>query len=268
MTDDVLTERRIDQPRVEHPQMAAAKGRVEPAPRRVRGVVAGTVVFDTRRALYVWESPYYPQYYVPLADVDRSLLIDEDRTMALSLGSARRHGVRVGTQVRGAAARVFGSDADGGLADHVRFEWSALDSWWEEDEEIFVHPRNPYVRVDAVRSRTRVRVERDGEVLADSDAPVLVFETGLPTRYYVDRADVRWERMVSSSSETACPYKGRTTDFWSVRTSMGAYDDLAWSYQFPLPAVAGIAGLVAFFDEKVDLFLDDVLQARPVTHFS
>jgi uncharacterized protein (DUF427 family) len=248
--------------------MAAARDRVEPAPRRVRGVLNGAVVFDTRRALYVWEVPYYPQYYIPVEDVARELLVDEGRELSLRLGMARRLGLRVAGEIRNPAARVYAEDATHGVAGHVRFEWDALDAWFEEDEEIFVHPRNPYVRVDALRSRSHVRVERDGVVLAESDAPVLLFETGLPTRYYVDRSDVRWEHMVPTSTRTSCPYKGTTSEYWSIRTSSGAVEDLAWSYRFTTDAVRAVTGLVAFYNEKVDVVLDGVRLARPSTHLA
>jgi len=256
----------VDQHR-NYPEMAAAKDRVEPAPRRVRGTVGDRVVFDTVRALYVWERPYYPRYFIPLPDVDGRLLVDESREQRLPLGTARRQGVRVGDEQRDGAARVYGSDAAHGLAGFVSFAWDALDSWFEEDEEIFVHPRNPYVRVDALRSHRHVRIELDGIVLADTRSPVLVFETGLPTRYYVDRTDVRLEHLERTQTETSCPYKGRTSDYWSVRFGDVVHDDLAWSYQFPTDALRPVAGMVSFFDELVDVVVDESRMARPVTHF-
>jgi uncharacterized protein (DUF427 family) len=94
----------------------------------------------------------------------------------------------------------------------ARFDWAALDAWYEEDEQVFVHPRNPYVRVDALRSHRAVRVELDGVVLAESACPVMVFETGLPTRFYFDRSDVHFEHLQHTEAETACPYKGVTSD--------------------------------------------------------
>lgn len=262
-----MTQTRSDHKRT-YPEMAAAKDRVEPAPRRVRGFVADRVVLDTTRAVYVWEAPYYPQYYVPLDDVDSSLLIDAGREQHLRLGTARSYHLQVGEVRRDGAARVYGNDAINGLAGHARFQWGALDAWFEEDEEIFVHPRNPYVRVDALRSRRRLRVELDGMLLASSDRPVLVFETGLPTRYYVDRTDVTFDHLVLTDTETSCPYKGKTDQYWSVRTPNGLHEDLAWSYRFTTDALRAIAGLVAFYDEKVDVFLDGTRLERPSTKFS
>jgi uncharacterized protein (DUF427 family) len=150
----------------------------------------------------------------------------------------------------------------------MRFEWDALDHWFEEDEEVFVHPRSPYTRVDALRSTRRVRVELDGVLLAESSSPVMVFETGLPTRYYLNRTEIDFEHLEVSDTITACPYKGRTTGYWSVRIGDSVHADLAWSYDFPTRQLLPIAGLIAFYNEKVDTFLDGAALERPSTHFS
>lgn len=247
--------------------MIAPVNHIEPAPRRVRAFLGGEVVFDTTRALYVWEWPNYPQYYIPLADVNAAVLIDEEHPEHLSRGTARRHGLRAGESSRPGVAHVYTEDALEGLAGTVRFEWAALDAWFEEDEEIFVHPRNPYARVDALRSKRTVRVELDGVVLAESSCPVMVFETGLPTRYYFDRTAVNFDQLVPSPTVTACPYKGRTSGYWSLRTGEDTIADLAWTYDFPTRQLLPIAGLVAFYDEQVDTFIDGVEQPRPETHF-
>jgi uncharacterized protein (DUF427 family) len=225
-----------------YPSTITPKGHVAPVPRRVRAMLGGRWVVDTSAAMYVWEVEYYPQFYLPISDVDPGLLADPALKPRL-----RRHP---------------------GLPDHVRIRWDALDHWFEEDEEVFVHPRSPYVRVDALRSSTRVRVELEGLVLAESAAPVLVFETGLPTRYYLDRSALDFTHLEPSATETACPYKGRTTAYWSVRVGDQLHADLAWCYDFPTRQLLPIAGLVAFYNERVDLFLDDEPLDRPVTKFS
>jgi len=210
-----------------YPKPPVPAGHVEPSPRRVRGVAGGDVIFDTTRALYVWEKPYYPWYAIPREDVAR---------------------------LDGLAHRLLEDT-------HVLFDWDALDAWFEEDEQIHVHPRNPYARVDAVRSSRTVRVELDGVLLAESSAPVLLFETGLPTRYYLDRTAVDFSHLEPSDTVTACPYKGRTTGYWSARTPTGLHADIAWVYDFPLTAVAPIAGLIAFYNEHVDLTVDGAPEA-------
>ncbi len=229
------------QPVPDYPQMAAVRGRIEPVPRRIRGFVGDKLVFDTTSARYVWELPYYPQYYIPLSDVRADVLRDGHP-----------------------AARVFD---DGAFAGLVRFDWDALD-WFEEDEPIFGHPRNPYARVDALRSHRHVTVALNGVKLAETHCPVLLFETGLPTRYYIDRTDVAFQHLEPSNTQTLCPYKGVTSGYWSVRTADASGADLAWTYETPLPAVAPIANMVAFYNEKVDITVDGVQLARPETNFS
>jgi uncharacterized protein (DUF427 family) len=220
--------------------MAAERGRIEPVPRRVRGFLGAELVFDTTSARYVWEVPYYPQYYIPLSDVRADVLRDHP------------------------AAKVFDEGAFAGL---VRFRWDTLD-WFEEDEPIYGHPRNPYARVDALRSHRHITVALGGVELADTHCPVLVFETGLPTRYYIDRTDVAFEHLEPSATQTLCPYKGVTSGYWSVRVGDSLTADLAWTYETPLPAVAPIANMVAFYNEKVDITVDGVQLDRPNTHFS
>ena len=246
-----------------HPQMAVARGHVEPAPRRVRGFAGGQPVFDTTRATYVWEVPYYPQYYVLVDDVVPGVLGEGGEPHGTPLGTARTHDVVVDGVRRERAARVYADDAAPGVQGRVRFRWDALDAWFEEDEEVFVHPRNPYVRVDALRSQRHVSVSLEGITLAETRSPVLLFETGLPTRYYVPRTDVRTEHLVPSSTTTECPYKGTTTEYWSVQTPSGLHRDLAWSYRLTTDAARAIAGLVAFYDEKVDVTVDGRSQRRP-----
>ena len=186
----------------------------------------------------------------------------------LTLGSARRHALNVGDVARPGAAHVYTTGGATGLDGMVRLEWAALDAWFEEDEEVFVHPRNPYVRVDALRSTRTVRVELDGLLLAESGAPVMVFETGLPTRYYLDRGTVHIEHLRPSTTATSCPYKGRTSRYWSVAADDTVHTDLAWSYDFPTRELLAITGLVAFLNERVDIIVDGTLLDRPRTHFS
>ena len=200
-----------------YPEVLVPPGGIAPVPRRLRGRLGTAWVFDTERALYVWEFPPYPQYYVPLADVDTALLVDEHRSETTEQGTAALYGLRVGELARPGAVRVYGDDAAEPLRHTARFDWAALDAWFEEDEQVYVHPRNPYARVDAVRSGRPVRVELDGMVLAEADSSVIVFETGLPPRYYLDQSALRLEHLEPSDTVTSCPYKGDTSQYWSVR---------------------------------------------------
>jgi uncharacterized protein (DUF427 family) len=252
---------------VDYPQMIAPVNHVEPVPRRVRATLGGVDVFDTTRALYVWEWPNYPQYYVPLDDIRSEVLVDEHKSHASRRGSVASHGLSAGGQSRAAAAKLHSGEVLPELAGTVRFEWEALDAWYEEDEEVFVHPRNPYTRVDALRSTRPVRIELDGTVLAESGSPVMVFETGLPTRYYLNRTEVNFDALAASDTITRCPYKGTTTGYWSVRSGESLIPDLAWSYDFPTRQLLPIAGLIAFYNEKVDVILAGERLERPKTHF-
>ncbi|HEX3193451.1 MAG TPA: DUF427 domain-containing protein [Streptosporangiaceae bacterium] len=255
----------------DYPASIVPVNHVAPVPRRIRAYLGAEKVLDTTRALYVWEWPHYPQYYIPLDDVRRDLLVAEGHTQQTGRGLAELHGLRVegsGETHRPRAARLITDSAIEGLKGTVRFEWGALDAWFEEDEQVFVHPRDPYSRVDALRSNRRVRVELDGVVLADSASPVMVFETGLPVRYYVNRTDVRFEHLVSSDTVTSCPYKGMTSGYWSVLVGGTVHKDLAWAYDFPTRQLLPIAGLVAFYNEMVDTYIDGERLDRPQTHFS
>jgi uncharacterized protein (DUF427 family) len=255
----------------DYPASIVPVNHVAPVPRRVRAYLGAEKVLDTTRALYVWEWTHYPQYYIPLADVRSDLLVSEGHSQQTGRGLVELHGLRVpgaGGAHRPRAARLVTKATVDGLDGMVRFEWAALDAWFEEDEQVFVHPRDPYTRVDALRSDRQLRVELDGAVLAESRSPVMVFETGLPTRYYVNRTDVRFEHLVPSGTVTSCPYKGTTSGYWSVQVNGTVHKDLAWAYDFPTRQLLPIAGLVAFYNEKVDILLDGEPLDRPLTHFS
>ena len=251
----------------DYPAHPIEAGHVEPVPRRIRAYLDGRPVLDTTRALYMWEWPNYPRYYIPLADVAEGVLVDEGRTTQGRQGSFDVYGVQAASGYRPGAAKVLRRSSVEGLSDTVRFDWQAVDAWFEEDEQVFVHPRSPYVRVDALRSTRRVRVELDGLVPAESASTVMVFETGLPTRYYFNRTEIDFTHLVPSATVTECPYKGTTSGYWSVRTGEAVQPDLAWTYDFPARQLLPISGLISFYNEKVDLTVDGVALERPVTHF-
>jgi uncharacterized protein (DUF427 family) len=253
---------------VDYPGLITPTGHVEPVPRRVRAQLGGRTVLDTTRALYVWEWPAYPQFYVPATDLAPDVLVTHEQVAEQPLGTARQVDLRAGDVTRAGAGHLHLGDAEPRLRGHVRLEWDALDAWFEEDEQVFVHPRNPYARVDALRSTRHVRVELHGLVLAESAAPVIVFETGLPPRYYLPRTALDLTHLRPSDTVSACPYKGRTSAYWSVQAGGTVHPDLAWSYDFPTRELQPIAGLVAFFNEKVDILLDGTPQDRPQTPFS
>ena len=242
--------------------------RIEPGLKRVRAYLGGEVVADTIQPMLVWEVPYYPAYYFPVADV-RTELLEADGGVAHSpsRGDGRAFTVRAGgKEALGAALRYEDSPVEE-LRYLIRIQWDAMDAWFEEDEEVFTHPRDPYTRVDILSSSRHVRVEVDGVTVAESASPRLLFETGLPARYYLPKTHVRLDGLIPTETVTHCPYKGQAT-YWSVRAPDSVHEDLAWSYPAPLPESQKIAGLIAFYNENVDLYVDGVHQERPVTKFS
>lgn len=249
---------------------APRRGRVrlEPGAKRVRALLGGEVVADTTRPVLVWEIPYYPAYYIPLADVRAELAPDGGSVHSPSRGDARTFTVRAGGREAPGGALRYADSPIPELRDLVRLEWQAMDAWFEEDEEVFTHPRNPYTRVDILASSRHVQIDVAGVTIAESTAPRLLFETGLPVRYYLPKPHVRLDLLVPTETVSHCPYKGQA-QWWSVRTPDGeVHVDLAWSYRTPLPESQKVAGLIAFYDEKVDVTVDGVRQERPVTKFS
>ena len=189
--------------------------------------------------------------------------------METSRGDARRYGVRVGDVDRPSAATVLTAAKVGGLDDTVRFSWSAFDAWFEEDEQVFVHPRNPYTRVDALRSSRHLRVESKGVVLAETSSPVLCFETGSPDSV-LHRPDRRRLHPSGAVGHRRPPARtrGRRAATGRPTVELRIHPDIAWTYDFPTRELLPIAGLIAFYNEKIDLFLDGVELERPHTHLS
>jgi len=247
---------------------ARGQVRVEPGSKRVRAFLAGEVVADTIAPLLVWEVPYYPAYYFPRQDVRAELLDEGEKpSHSPSRGDAATRTVVLAGARATAAALLYEDSPIEEIRGTVRLEWDAMEAWFEEDEEVYTHPRDPYTRVDILASNRRVQVQVDGVTVADSTSPRMLFETGLPVRYYLPRTDVRMDLLALTDTVTHCPYKGRAQT-WSVRGSDTVHPDLAWSYPTPLAESQKIAGLIAFYNEKVDITLDGVLQERPHTKFA
>jgi uncharacterized protein (DUF427 family) len=241
--------------------------RLEQGHKRVRAYLGGQLVADTIRPRLVWEIPYYPAYYLPAEDVVAELLGTGATEHSPSRGDADVYDVKVeGATAAGAARRYPGSPLDE-LRGLVRIDWDAMDEWLEEDEPVYTHPRDPHTRVDILASSRHVQVTLDGVTVADSRQPRILFETGLPPRYYVPLSDVRLDLLTASATRSHCPYKG-TAGYWSVEIAGHRYEDAVWIYRAPLPESQKIAGLACFYNEKVDLTVDGVLQDRPRTPFS
>jgi uncharacterized protein (DUF427 family) len=240
----------------------------EPCAKRIRAYLGGELVADTTRALLVWESPAYPTYYLPAGDVREELLEREDGSShSPSRGDAAVFAVRAGGKLAAGAALRYADSPIEDLRGLIRLDWGAMDAWFEEDEEVYTHARDPHKRVDILQSSRHVRVVLEGETLAESPAPRLLFETSLPTRYYLPRTHVRMDLLELSDLVTHCAYKGAAQSF-DVRLDGRTIERVAWSYPTPLREGERIAGLIAFYNERVDLHVDGVLQQRPTTPFS
>jgi uncharacterized protein (DUF427 family) len=234
---------------------ARGRVRVEKGLKRVRAYVGGELVVDTTHPLLVWENPNYPAYYLPRADVVAALVPTATSTHSPSRGDTVQYTVKAGGKELVDAAWQYPESPLEEIRDHVRFDWQALDAWFEEDEEVYVHPRSPYARIDILPSSRHVRVLIDGVVVADSHRPWLLFETGLPVRYYLPKVDVRMDLLEPTDSHTACPYKG-TASYWTAVVNDQRHDDVVWSYPQPLPESTRIGGLVAFYNDRVTLEVD------------
>ena len=243
---------------------------LEPTPKRIRVTVAGQVIADSRHAMLLHESGHQPIYYFPRGDVRPEFLEPSERhTRCPKKGEASYYTIRVADHVVEAGAWYYPDPIAGSppIRDLIAFYWDRMDRWLEEDEEVFVHPRDPYHRIDLRQSDRQVRVCIGGELLAESTRALALFESNLPTRWYLPREDVVAE-LEQSDSFTRCPYKGQAA-YHSVRLADGTLaEDLIWHYASPLPEMSRIAGLLCFFNERVDLELDGELQARPESPWS
>jgi uncharacterized protein (DUF427 family) len=245
-------------------QTERGRVRLEPSAKRVRVYFGGQVIADTTHPMLVWEIPYFPAYYFPVEDVRTDLLTPSGNTRhSPSRGDGRLYTIEAGDREAVDAAMRYEDSPIPELRDLVRFEWEAMDAWFEEDEEIIVHPRDPHSRIDILQSSRHVRIEIDGVTVAETSSPRLLFETGLPTRYYLPKTAVRLDLLEPSDTVTRCPYKGQTVH-WAAQVS-GETKDVAWSYPAPLPESQKVIGMIAFYDERVDTFVDGVKQERPKT---
>jgi uncharacterized protein (DUF427 family) len=228
--------------------------RTEPSEKRVRAFLQGRLVADTLQPLLVWEIPYYPAYYLPRADVRAELVATGETVRSPSRGGGQVHDVVLDGATAPGAAVVYPDSPIEALRDHVKLEWDAMSSWFEEDDEVFTHPRSPYARIDVLPSSRHVVVRAgegpDATVVADSVRAHVLHETGLPPRWYIPQVDVRMELMSPSDTVTHCPYKGRASHLHANLADGTTIADAAWTYPYPLRESLQIAGLVSFYPDK------------------
>jgi uncharacterized protein (DUF427 family) len=241
---------------------------LDPSPKRIRAVIAGETIAESDGAFLLHESGLQPVYYFPSRDLRFEFLEPSDRvTRCPKKGEASYWSVRVGDRFEAAVAWYYPDplpEADW-LKDLVAFYFDRVDQWFEEDEEVRVHPRDPYHRVDVRRTDRAIRVTLDGTLLAETSRAMALFETNLPVRWYIPREDIV-ASLVPSDTVTRCPYKG-TAGYYSV-DGVEEGEDLVWYYDEPFDEVRRIAGLVCFFNERVDIELDGSAVERPESPWS
>ena len=227
-----------------------------PEPRRIRGVLDGTTVLSTERALMLHETGLLPVWYLPVGDFAIGVLErNETHTHCPFKGDAGYYDLRVGGTLISDAVWFYPNPVPGAaaLAGLCSVRMDALDEWFEEDQQVFGHPTDPFHRVDVRTSSRHVVVTAGDTVLADSSSPLALFETGLPTRYYLPESDIHSDRLQATDTTSVCPYKG-TAQYWSF----GDLDDICWSYADPHDEVRTAAGLRCFAGEGITTTVDGV----------
>jgi uncharacterized protein (DUF427 family) len=244
---------------------------VSESPRHVRVIFNGETIADSKHAKLVRESEVLPIYYFPPADVRTDFFTaTQHKTACPYKGEASYWTIEVGDKRAENAAWSYQAPLPHAaeIANYFAFEWNAMDKWMEENEEIFVHARDPYKRVDALQSSRHVRVVIDGETVADSRKPRLLFETNHPVRYYLPQDDVRMDLLVPSVMRSRCPYKGLAS-YWSVKIGAQLHEDMVWGYMEPIPECPKIKGLLCFFHERgADICVDGDEIPRPQTKWA
>ncbi len=244
---------------------------LDPSPKRVRVILGGETIADSRRAFLLHESGHQPVYYFPPEDVRSDVCEPTDHhTACPKKGEASYYTLRTGSRVEENAAWYYPSplqSAPAGLAGLVAFYFNRMDRWLEEDEQIIGHPRDPYHRIEVIASSASLRFSKRGEPLAATTRALALFETNLPTRWYVPLDDVT-AALEPSKTTSICPYKG-IAGYYHVRQADGTvHEDLVWYYAQPFAEASRIAGYVCVYNERVDAELDGVILERPASPWS
>ena len=230
-------------------------------PRWIRGKKGEQWIVNSKNALLVNEAGRLPVYYFPIEEVDfRLLRKSKDRIYVEHKGEATYWDIVTEDGIIKNAVWGYENPLPESkrLKGYVTFKWDSIEHWYEENEEIYRHPRDPYTRIDAIPSSRHIQVILNGHVVADSKRPVILFETGLTPRYYLPKEDIKMEYFTPSDLKTQCPYKGWAT-YLSANVDGKKYENIVWSYQDPVPELPKIKGLYSFYNEQVDvLTIDDV----------
>ena len=239
-----------------------------PTPKRIRVYFAGTLVADSTHAHLLREGGP-PVYYFPESDVRTDLFIPSRVVRNSPIrGDASFWSLKVGERVAEDSVWTYREPVEGAafLKGYLAFQWNKMDAWFEEKDQVFVHARDPFLRIDTVHTDRHVRVVIDGQTVAESDGAVLLFEPGQPIRYYLPIADTRVELLRPSDTTSRCPYKG-LANYYSMKLGGRTIEDIAWSYRAPTLESGMIAGMVSFYNERVDaIFVDGEELPKPQTN--
>ncbi|KAF8577655.1 DUF427-domain-containing protein, partial [Ramaria rubella] len=242
--------------------VSSGPDKIELTPRRVRLLYNGVYIADTIAAKHVWEHKYYPQLYIPAKSFKSDILVKGE---PIDSNASAFYGIIKVKDKQTDKVILFEKGSLNGL---VKVDFNVIDAWFEEDEQIFVHPKDPYKRVDIRSSSRHVKVVIDGHTIAETNNPTLLFETLLPPRYYLPKTSVvDWSMLADSPTISQCPYKGEA-NYYDVTVNGQVYKDIIWWYRTPTVESSAVAGRLCFYNEKVDIWIDGQKQERPITKFS
>jgi uncharacterized protein (DUF427 family) len=230
-----------------------SQSRVEyfPTPKWMRAYFNGRLIVDSRRGVIQRRDGRPPMCFFPKQDVAMDCMNEANvSTAAKEQGQLRIWDIQVGQRSADGAAVEY-TESQVPLKDYVTIAWNSVDSWFEENEEVFVHARDPRTRVDILNSSRHVKAIIHGEIVAETRNPLLLFETGLPVRYYFPQLDVRRDLLVPSDHLTRCPYKGEA-HYYSMQVGDYFAENIAWYYRYPTLESIKIASCIAFYEEKID----------------
>ena len=232
----------------------------EPLRRRMRVRFAGAWIADSEDVVLLHEPGRYPVAYFPLDDVAGGVLrLAEHTTQHRDFGPTAWYTAQSGTTAKQRAAyqHVDLPDHAAELRERVAFAWRAMDAFYEEDERIVGHAADNYHRIDIRQSGRHLRVQHEGQVIADTTNPLVLFESGFAPRWYVPRSDVHVSALAPAEGQTFCPYKGLCS-YYDV---IGAPRSV-WSYEDAWTEVRRISGFLSFEADKLEVCLD-CRQMRP-----
>ncbi|MGF1504218.1 MAG: DUF427 domain-containing protein [Chloroflexi bacterium] len=241
-----------------------------PTGSRIKALFNGETLAESDNAMLFRESPFKLFYFFPKDDVNHDLLVESDHVEESGLRGRREHWhIEAGDRrvENGAFAYVEEKENRPDLRAYVGIEMAAPDAWFEEDEELIGHPRDPYTRIDVRRSARHIRVAINGTTVAETNRALILYETGLVRRYYIPKDDVHTHLFTPTATHTICPYKGEAR-YWSFKE--GDVRDVVWAYDDPFDDAARVQGTMCFYQERdeVSIYVDGELEETAPAFFT